>query len=88
MLSLPLLLSEEKEKQKDNTVSKAREINIDFDESNIIEDRFSCLYKPRQVVYTQALVNPKTSYMISFMTGLQKTPVLSDFNILLPESQL
>ena len=70
MLLSPLLLSEEKEKQKNNTAFKVREININFDKSNIIEDRFSCLYKFRQVIYTQTLVNPKISYIISFMTDL------------------
>ena len=51
MLLSSFLLSKEKGKQKNNTAFKARKINVDFDESNIIEDRLSCLYKPRQVIY-------------------------------------
>ena len=70
MLLSPLLLSKEKEKQKNNTVFKAREISADFNKNNIIEDRLSHLHKSRQIIYTQALTNPKTSHITSFMIDL------------------
>ena len=47
MLLLSLSLLEKKKKQKNNTVSKIKEISINFDKSNIIENRLSYLYKSR-----------------------------------------
>ena len=88
MLLLPFLLLKEKRKQKNNTVSKTKKISVNFNKNNIIKDRLSHLYKPRQITYTQALINSKTSHITSFITNLQKTLVLSNFNILLSESQL
>ena len=88
MLSLPFLSSKEKKKQKNNTVFKIKEINTNFNKSNIIEDRLSYLYKFRQIMYTQVLINLKMLYMMFFMADLQKTLILSDFNTLPPEPQL
>ena len=51
MLLLLFSLSEKKGKQKDNIVFKTRKISVNFNESNIIEDKLFCLYKPRQVAY-------------------------------------
>ena len=70
MLSSPFLLLKEKGKQKNNTISKAREISVNFNKNNIIKDRLSYLYKSRQIAYTQALINLKILHMTSFIADL------------------
>ena len=84
---MSLLLSKKKKKQKNNTVFKIKKISVDFNKSNIIKNRLFYLHKPRQITYTQTLVNPKILHITSFITNLQKTLILSDFNTLSPEPQ-